>query len=105
MALLVDQALVERSRTFDFVALWFHWTELYLSELSVKRKLGYGYRAGLFYPNGARKSTCHQDWPAFYDVLSGMNLPYISIHALFCYENYTSCKVFIDSRGIRFHRP
>ena len=105
MTVLLDLALIERAKAFNFVSLWFQWVNLYLGELSAKRNLGYGYRHGLFYPNGARKTTCHEEWHSYLDSLSRHGLPDISIHALFCYEKYTSCQVFLDTGGIRFHPP
>ncbi len=105
MSVLLDLALIERAKDFNFVSLWFQWMNLYLGELSAKRKLGYGYREGLFYPNGARKTTSHEEWPRYREGLSRHGLHEISIHALFCYEKYTSCQVFLDTGGIRFHSP
>jgi hypothetical protein len=95
----MDSALIERARTFPFVALWFHWNELYLSRLAARDRLGYGYRAGVFYPNGARDGQHHDDWPPFFDTMAVLGLPYTSIHALWCYQRYPSRQVFIDSGG------
>lgn len=95
----MDPALIEKSKTFPFLALWFHWNELYLSELSVRRKIGFGYRAGVFYPNGARKGQHHDDWPAFFDALAVRGVPYASIHALWGYQRFASCRTVIDTGG------
>jgi hypothetical protein len=34
-----------------------------------------------------------------------MGVPYTSIHALFCYQKYNSCRAFIDSGGATFVFP
>ena len=66
----MDRSLIDQAKTFPFIALWFQWNELYLSELSVHHSLGFGYRAGVFYPNGARKGQHHDDWPNFFDNMA-----------------------------------
>ena len=101
----MDKSLIDQAKTFPFIALWFHWNELYLSELSVRHNLGYGYRAGVFSPNGARKGQHHDDWPSFFDTMAVMGVPYTSIHALFCYQKINSCRAFIDSGGATFIFP
>jgi hypothetical protein len=102
---IMEKSLIEQSKTFPFIALWFQWNEIYLSELSVHHNLGFGYRAGVFYPNGARKGQHHDDWPAFFDAMAVQGLPYTSIHALFCHQHYASCRVFMDSGGANFVFP
>lgn len=101
----MDPALIEKSKTFPFLALWFHWNELYLSEMSARHKIGFGYRAGVFYPNGAHKGQHHDDWPPFFDTLAVLGLPYASIHALWGYQRFASCKTFIDTGGATFLFP
>ncbi len=103
--MLTDLTLVEKAKTLEFVSLWFDWMDQYLGALSLKRRLAYGYKAGLFYPNGARQDTAHEDWPDYFEDFSRLSLPPISVHALFCYDKYTSCQVFIDSNGKRFQSP
>jgi hypothetical protein len=98
----MDRNLLERARTFDFVAGWFHWCELYLSELSARDRLGYGYRGGQFVPNGAHKGQHHADWPPFFDAMAVQGLPYTSIHAIFSYQRYPSCQRFLDGGGFFF---
>ena len=95
----MEKALIDTSQTFPFVALCFHWNELYLSRLAAHSNKGFGYRAGAFYPNGAHSMQHHQDWPPFFDTMATLGVPYTSIHALFCYQKYASCKAFIDTGG------
>ena len=66
----MEKALIDTSQTFPFVALWFHWNELYLSRLAAHSNKGFGYRAGAFYPNGAHNMQHHQDWPPFFDTMA-----------------------------------
>jgi hypothetical protein len=101
----MDKSLIEQAKTFPFIALWFQWNELYLSELSVHSNIGFGYRAGGFYPNGARKGMHHEDWPSFFDAMAVQGLAYTSIHSLFCYQTYSSCRIFLDSGGATFLFP
>ncbi|KAB2887895.1 MAG: hypothetical protein F9K32_18400 [Desulfobulbaceae bacterium] len=98
----MDRNLMERAKTFDFIGGWFQWCELYLSELSARDRLGYGYRGGFFYPNGAHKGQHHDDWPPFFDSMAVHGLPYTSIHALFCYQKFRSCQLFLDGQGFIF---
>jgi hypothetical protein len=94
--------LIERAKTFWFIALWFQWNELYLSKLSVRDNIPYGYRAGVFWPHGARDGQHHDDWPAFFQGLAAQGLAYTSIHALWCYQRFPSCKIFVDGGPLVF---
>lgn len=101
----MDKNLIARAKTFEFIALWFHWCEIYMSDLSVKTNRKYGYRAGVFFQGGAKKGEHHGSWPSFFDSMASMSVPYTSIHAIFGYQNYYSCRVFIDSQGTNYIAP
>ncbi len=98
----MDRNLMARAKTFDFIGGWFQWCELYLSDLSRQNNRGYGYRAGMFFADGARKGQHHGDWSSFFNSMAASGLPYTSIHALFCYQNYRSCQKFLDGGGFSF---
>ena len=38
----MDTNLIARAKTFEFIALCFHWNEIYMSDLSVKNNMKYG---------------------------------------------------------------
>jgi hypothetical protein len=97
--------LIERAKTFSFVLHWYLWRGRYQDDLSIRGKMGYGYRAGTFYPNGARYGWHHDDWPAFFDVMASLGLTMLNIEALFCYQTYPSCRLFIDTLGAEYLPP
>jgi hypothetical protein len=92
-------ALIELSKTFPFMLHWYIWQVRYRDDLSIRHKMGFGYRAGVFYPRGARHGQHHDDWPPFFDSMAALGLSYLSIEALFCHQKYASCRVFIDTSG------
>lgn len=98
----MEKNLIERSKTFTFIDGWFNWCEHYLSDLSASNGRGYGYRAGVFYQNGAHNGQHHDDWPSFFDSMAVQGVPYTSIHALFCYQRYSSCRRQLDGGGYFF---
>ncbi|NMW19699.1 MAG: hypothetical protein HKK66_11915 [Chlorobiaceae bacterium] len=100
-----DPNLIARSKEFSFILHWHLWHGLYNDELSKRNKMGFGYRCGVFYPNGSRYGYHHDDWPAFFDVVASMGLTMLSIDALFCYWTYPSCRTYIDSLGAKFDFP
>ena|ERR1700674_1239882 len=100
-----DAALIERAKTFSFILHWYIWQVKYRDELSKRDNMGFGYRAGVFYPHGARYGQHHDDWPQLFDAMAAQGLSYLSIDALFCYQKYSSCAVFIDSTGASFPFP
>ena len=101
----MDMSQKEMGTTSHFISLWFQWIENYSTELSNRDLKGYGYRNGAFFPDGARNGQHHSDWLDFYKPRALNGLPYISIHALFCYLNYPSCKRYIESDGRIFTFP
>ena len=100
----MNPTLIERSKTFGFIDPWFNWTVRYADELS-RNGQRIGFRAGVFYPNGALVGEHHQDWPPFFDSMAVQGVPYTSIHALFCYQKYNSCRIYLDSNGTNFVYP
>ncbi|MBU2704086.1 hypothetical protein Ga0466249_005238 [Sporomusaceae bacterium BoRhaA] len=100
-----DNLLIERAKTMDFILHWFIWQRRYGDELSIRHKLGFGYRAGVFYPNGARYGQHHDDFPSFFDQMAALGLSLLSIESLFCYQKYASCRTFIDTNGGIFNFP
>jgi hypothetical protein len=100
----MDSALIELSKTYAFIDLWYNWTIRYADELS-KSGIGYGFRGGVFYPNGAKVGQHHDDWPAFFNSMAVLGVPYTGIHALFCYLNYPSFKTYWDTSGAVFTPP
>lgn len=96
-----DAALIERARTLDFVLHWFVWQRKHGDDLSKQsqNKIGFGYRAGVFYPHGAKFGQHHDDFPPLFNQVAPLGLPLMSIEALFCYLTYPSCRVFIDTSG------
>lgn len=100
-----EKTLIDRAKTFEFIALWFHWNELYLSRSAAHYNIPFGYRAGVFYPHGARDGQHHDDWPPFFDTMATLGVPYTSIHALWGYQRFASCRIFIDSSGATFTFP
>jgi hypothetical protein len=95
----LDKGLIDLALTYNFIQLWFQWNELTLSALSRRDQIPYGYRAGVFYPHGARDGQHHDDWPPFFNAMAVLGVSYTGIHALFCYQRYPSCKAFLDSGG------
>ncbi|MFQ5963458.1 MAG: hypothetical protein ACE5KZ_04150 [Candidatus Scalinduaceae bacterium] len=57
----MDPALIELSKSYGFIDLWYNWTIRYNDEMSNSDNRGYGYRAGKFYPNGSRWGQHHDD--------------------------------------------
>jgi hypothetical protein len=82
---VMEPALIALSKTYPFIDLWYNWTIRYGDELSRRTNLGYGFRGGVFYPNGARYGQHHDDWPPFFDSMAATGVPYTGIGALFCY--------------------
>jgi hypothetical protein len=101
----MDHQLMERAKTFDFISIWFEWAESYKKELSNRNNRGYGYQEGAFFPDGAGNGKQHLNWRDFYQSLATNGFPYTSIHALFCYNHYDSCRLYVDSQGRNFTFP
>ena len=101
----MDKNLIEMANTTRFISLWFQWHELYQSELSNRNHIGFGYQGGAFFPEGANNGRYHMNWLEFHESLAMNGTPYISIHALFGYSQYDSCKLYIDSEGRNFTIP
>ncbi|MCK4837065.1 MAG: hypothetical protein KAT17_10515 [Candidatus Aminicenantes bacterium] len=101
----MDHHLIERAKTFDFISYWFQWSESYKAELSNRNNRGYGYQEGAFFPDGAGNGKHHLNWQEFYQSLASNGIPYTSIHALFGYDHYNSCRLYIDSQGRNFTFP
>jgi len=109
----VDNKLIERSKEFEFVALWWAWLTKYQDDAANAAppappfpNLGYGYRAGHFWPRGANSEDSTDEWEFFFDTMRAEHkLPIISIHALYCYQQYPSCREFIDSGGTDYELP
>jgi len=109
----VDASLLERSRTFDFVALWWSWLARYQDDISNTAPpappfphVGFGYRAGQFWPRGACSEDFSEEWEYFSDTLEiEQKLPAISINALYCYQHFPSCRRFMDSAGADYRFP
>jgi hypothetical protein len=101
----MEKNLIERAKTFSFVLHWHLWRTRYQDECATRYKMGYGYRAGVFYPNGSRYGQHHDDWPSFFDSMAVQGLSALSIDSLFCYQKYRSCQIFIDSTGSNFIFP
>jgi hypothetical protein len=101
----VDTKLLELARTYPFIDLWYNWTIRYGDELSKRDNLGYGFRGGVFYPNGARYGQHHDDWPPFFQAMAVFGLPYTGIHALYSYTKHPSFKTYWDSGGASFIFP
>jgi hypothetical protein len=100
----MDPELIALSKTYLFIDLWYNWTIRYADALSKSGK-GYGFRGGVFYPNGAKEGQHHDDWPAFFNSMAALSVPYTGIHALFCYLNYPSFKTYWDTKGAVFNPP
>jgi hypothetical protein len=100
----MDPVLIELSKTYGFIDLWYNWTIRYADALS-KGGVGYGYRAGVFYPNGAKYGQHHDDWPPFFNEMAVLKVPYTGINALFSYTNHASFKTYWDSGGATFIFP
>ena len=101
----MDYQLIERAKTFDFVSIWFEWSDLYKKELSNRSSRGYGYQEGAFFQDGGGNGKQHLHWRDFYQSLASNGIPFTSIHALFCYHHYDSCKLYINSQGRNFIFP
>lgn len=101
----MDQRLVERAQEFGFISSWFEWSESYQKELCSRNNRGFGYQEGAFFPDGAGNGKRHLHWPEFYESLASKGIPYTSIHALFCYHHYDSCRLYIESQGRNFTFP
>lgn len=61
---------------FPFILHWYLWQVRYRDELSKQNNQGYGYRAGLFHPNGSKYGEHHGAWPDFFRAhgSAGMDL-------------------------------
>ena len=101
----MDAALTRPVKPFPFILHWYIWQVKYRDEWSKQQNQGFGYRAGVFHPNGSMYGQHHDDWPAFFDAMAGQGWTYLDIEAQFCYEKYPSCKVFIDTSGTEFPFP
>lgn len=101
----MDNALIERSKTLPFLLHWFIWIRRYSDALAARGNCGYAYRAGSFFPRGAKEGQHHDDFPPFFNVMAPLGLPLICIEALFCYQTHPSCRVFIDTNGSQFPPP
>jgi len=109
----MDSSIIERAKQFEFVALWWEWLTRYQDGASNTAppappfpNLGYGYRAGQFWPGGACTEDYTEEWEYFFDTMAAEHgLPSISIHALYCYEQYPSCRRFVDSGGTDYQYP
>ncbi len=102
----MDAALTRPVKPFPFILHWYIWQVKYRDELSKQQNKGFGYRAGVFHPNGSKYGQHHDDWPAFFDRMAAQGWSYLlDIEAQFCYENYSSCTVFIDTSGTEFPFP
>jgi hypothetical protein len=109
----MDSSIIERAKQFEFVALWWEWLTRYQDGASNTAppappfpNLGYGYRAGQFWPGGACTEDYTEEWEYFFDTMAAEHgLPGISIHALYCYEQYPSCRRFVDSGGTDYQYP
>ena len=98
----MDPRLVELAKSYAFIDLWYNWTIRYADALSVSNNRGYGYRAGVFYPNGSRLGQHHDDWPPFFDQGALNGIPYTGINALYSYIKHPSFKLYWDSGGTNF---
>ena len=106
----MDNELITKARQFEFVALWWTWLMRYQDDASVTAppfpQLGFGYRAGQFWPRGASSEDYTEEWELFSDTMAAEHqLEGISINALFCYLQYTSCRLFVDSDGTDYRFP
>lgn len=109
----MDSNLIELARQFEFVALWWEWLMRYQDDASNPTPhalqsllIGYGYRAGHFWSRGACREDSSEEWAYFFDTMADEHgLRSISIHALYCYEQYPSCRRFIDSGGTDYRFP
>ena len=101
----MDPALKELAKTYAFIDLWYNWTIRYGDEMSKKHNLGFGYRAGVFYPNGARYGQHHDDWPAFFNSMAAEGVSYTGINALYSYQNHSSFRTYWDTSGAVFNFP
>ncbi len=109
----MNQDIIKRAGTFEFVALWWAWLTRYLDDISNTAPpappfphVGFGYRAGQFWPRGACSEDSSEEWEYFSDTLEfEQGLPGISINALYCYQQFKSCSCFIDSGGRDYRFP
>jgi hypothetical protein len=109
----MDNNLIERARQFEFVSLWWTWLMRYQDDASITAPpappfphLGFGYRAGQFWPRGASSEDTTEEWDYFTDTMSADHcLGSLSINALYCYQQYPSCSRFIDSCGKDYEYP
>ncbi len=101
----MDPKLLELAKTYAFINLWYNWTIRYGDEMSKRHKLGFGYRAGVFYPNGAKFGQHHDDWPAFFNAMAALEVSYTGINALYSYLNHPSFKTYWDTSGAVFNFP
>lgn len=109
----MDSNIIEQAKQFWFVALWWAWLMRYQDDSSETSPpappyphLGWGYRAGQFWPRGAHKGDHTDDWGSFFDRMAVEHgFSAISIDALYCYERYSSCRRFVDSRGTDYQFP
>ena len=69
----MDQDLIERAKTFEFVALWWAWLMRYQDDVSNTAPpappfphVGFGYRAGQFWPRGACSEDFSEEWEYFF---------------------------------------
>jgi hypothetical protein len=53
----------------------------------------------VFYPRGAKFGQHHDDFPPLFNAMAPLGLSLMSIEALFCYLNYRSFAVFVDTTG------
>jgi hypothetical protein len=101
---------IERSRTIEFVLLWWLWLGRFMDDFSdglppdgSYPHQGVGYRAGQVWPRGAHRGDHTNDWNAFFnDVGVANNLSTVMIDALYCYRRYASCRTFIDTGGKQY---
>lgn len=101
----MDPALIALAKTYPFIDLWYNWTIRYNDEMSKRDGIGFGYRAGVFYPNGSRAGQHHDDWPNFFNLLAIQGVPYTAINALYSYVNHPSFKTYWDTGGTVFSFP
>lgn len=110
---MIEKKLIQRAKELQFVSLWWTWLTRYQDDASNAAppappfpSMGYGYRAGHFWPRGANTEDTTEEWEYFFHTIEAeQGLPAISIHALYCYDQYLSCKHYIDSEGKDYRFP
>jgi hypothetical protein len=109
----MECSLIDRAKEFSFVALWWEWLMRYQDDASNTAPpappfphLGFGYRAGQFWPRGASSEDSTEEWEYFFDTMTADHgLSSLSANALYCYQQYPSCCRYIDSGGTDYEYP